>query len=120
MHVPSSRNLSHDFPAYKGMTLRELAVLSLVSTVCCTVLFTGFGLAIGYPLALGCLGFLAGFIASVSVLPKPLSRIKTGKPHGFLMKTVRITFSRFHPSGSPYVMHTGVWCKSKRIGRVDV
>ncbi len=116
MKTPSSRHLSHDFPAYKGLTLRELAGISIATTIMTTVLFIGVGLMTGWVVGLGCLGCLVGFIASVSLLPKPIARRKLGKPHGYLMKTVTIKLGQWGVKPSPYLKHTGVWQKSKRIG----
>ena len=116
MKAPSSRHLSHDFPAYKGLTLRELAVIALVATACTTVLFVGVGLAVGWPVGLGCLGFVVGFIVSASFLPKPIAKRKFGKPHGYLIKLMTIKLARWGLKPSPYLTYIGVWQKSKRIG----
>ena len=115
MRTPSSRHLSHDFPAYKGLTLRELAVIVMVFTSLATVLFIGVGLAIGFPVGMGCLGFLAGVIVGVAFLPTPIARRKSGKPHGYLMKTLVMQLSRWKLKTSPYLHHVGRWQKSKHI-----
>ena len=116
MKAPSSRHLSHDFPAYKGLTLRELAGITLVTTISTTVLFVGVGFALGWPVGFGCLGLIVGFIVSVSLVPKPMARRKAGKPHGYLMKTLTLQFARWGIKPSPYLKHIGVGQKSKRIG----
>ena len=116
MKAPSSRHLSHDFPAYKGLTLRELAIISLVTTIGITGLFVCVGFVFGWPVGLGCLGFVVGFIVSVSLMPKPIAKRKAGKPHGYLTKTLVIQLARWGLKPSPYLKHIGVWQKSKRIG----
>jgi conjugative transfer region protein (TIGR03750 family) len=120
MTTPSSRHLSHDFPAYKGLTLRELFVLVLVSTsaVCSSCLLIG--LFVGFPGALGCVGLVLGFTLAVSIVPGPISRLKVGKPHGYLLKKLKIKGARLGILSSPYLEHQGHWTTSKRIGEPHV
>ena len=115
MKAPSSRHLSHDFPAYKGLTLRELAGITLVTTISTTVLFVGVGFALGWPVGFGCLGLIVGFIVSVSLVPKPMARRKAGKPHGYLMKILTLTLVRFRLKQSPYLHYKGLWNRCKHV-----
>lgn len=116
MTTPSSRHLSHDFPAYKGLTLRELFVLVLISTstVCAACILIG--MCFGFPGAFGCVGLILGFTLAVSIVPKPISQLKVGKPHGFLLKKVKIKLARVGILPSPYLEYQGHWSTSKRIG----
>lgn len=120
MTYPSSRNLSHDFQAYKGLTLRELLLMTLATTAFFILSFVILGVLLGHTVLLGCLGFLLGFIASVTIMPKPIARLKAGKPYGYLMKS---TVNRLANAGlmpSPYVKHVGFWQKSRAFRRGDV
>lgn len=116
MTTPSSRHLSHDFPAFKGLTLRELIVLVLLTTGATTLLFTLVGLFFSIPGAFGCFGLVLGFIVGVSLMPKPISRLKAGKPHGYLIKKIRIKLARWGLIQPPYLAHVGLWHTSKRLG----
>lgn len=84
MKQPSSRHLSHDFEAYKGLSLRELFWIVIVVTPLISLLLALIGLIFDFPLALGCIGFLAGFVLSITIFPKRIARIKAGKPQGIL------------------------------------
>ncbi|WP_040535436.1 TIGR03750 family conjugal transfer protein [Legionella drancourtii] len=116
MATSSSRHLSHDFPAYRGLTLRELFVLVLVSTPVLCVFSLFLGLFFGFPIAFGCVGLILGFILAVSVIPKPVARLKMGKPHGYLVKKIKIKLAQWTFCPSPYLTHRGHWSTSKRIG----
>ncbi|HBD7253194.1 TPA: TIGR03750 family conjugal transfer protein [Legionella pneumophila] len=116
MTTPSSRHLSHDFPAFKGLTLRELMVLVAITTGVMALVFTIIGLFFSFPGAFGCLGLVLGFIVGVSLAPKPISRLKAGKPHGYLMKKIRIKLARWGLVRPPYLAHRGLWHTSKRLG----
>lgn len=116
MNAPSSRHLSHDFPAYKGLTLRELLSIVVTTTILTCIFFIVIGLMTGWVVALACIGFLLGFIVAITFLPKPIARFKSGKPNGYLKKTLTIKLSSLRLKKSPYVQHTGLWQKSKRIG----
>ena len=116
MTTPSSRHLSHDFPAYKGLTLRELMVLVLCTTGVFCFVFTFIGLFIGWAGALGCAGLVLGFIVAITLMPKSVSRLKAGKPHGYLMKKIRLKLARWGVIQSPYLTHHGLWHTSKRLG----
>jgi conjugative transfer region protein (TIGR03750 family) len=120
MNRPSSRHLSHDFEAYKGLSLRELFWIVVVATPLTSLLFTLSGLFIGFPLALGCTGFLAGFILSITVCPKRVAKLKAGKPHGFLMKQIIRSMAYYGIRRSPYLNYQGLWQKSKRAGTHNV
>ena len=116
MTTPSSRHLSHDFPAYKGLTLRELLVLVVITTSVAFCISTFIGFFLGWPGAFGCLGLVLGFIVAVSLMPKPVSRLKVGKPHGYLVKNIRIKLAQLGLIQSPYLTHRGLWHTSKRLG----
>ena len=116
MKNPSSRHLSHDFPAYKGLTLRELFVIAVSTTVITCLFFIVIGFMTGWVVALACIGFLVGFIVAITLLPKPIARFKSGKPYGYLKKTWTFKLVRFGLKKSPYVTHTGLWQKTRRIG----
>jgi conjugative transfer region protein (TIGR03750 family) len=116
MNRPSSRHLSHDYEAYKGLSLRELFWIVIIATPLCSLIFTLVGWYLGYPLAFGCVGFLVGFIVSITVCPKRFSRQKAGKPHGYLLKQAILYGVRLRIRTSPYLSHQGTWQKSKCIG----
>jgi conjugative transfer region protein (TIGR03750 family) len=115
MKRPSSRHLSHDYEAYKGLSLRELFWIVLATTPAVSLLFSLGGLYAGYPLAFGCVGFLVGFIVSITACPKRAARLKSGKPHGYLMKKTILLLVRLHLRHSPYLHHQGAWRKSKYL-----
>ena len=117
MNRPSSRHLSHDFNAYKGLSLRELFWIVLIYTPLIALIFVLIGAFIGFPVAVGCVGFLVGFVMSITVCPKRIARIKAGKPHGYLMKKTILLLSRFGLRQSPYLNHTGFWQKSRIRGQ---
>ncbi|KTD04439.1 hypothetical protein Lgee_0192 [Legionella geestiana] len=120
MSRPSSRHLSHDFEAYKGLSLRELFWIVIVATPVISLLFTLVGLLLNYPLAMGCVGFLVGFVLSITVCPKRVARLKAGKPHGYLMKKSILALARFGVRSNPYLAHKGIWQKSKLAGNSNV
>lgn len=116
MSHPSSRHLSHDFPAFKGLTLRELFVLVVFTTLVTCILSALAGAIIGWPLLSGGAGMILGFVISILVLPNPVSRMKAGKPSGYLMKKTRIMLAGYGLGNSPYLAHTGFWQKARRLG----
>ncbi|HHT9916341.1 TPA: TIGR03750 family conjugal transfer protein [Legionella pneumophila] len=116
MHQPSSRHLSHDYEAYKGLSLRELFWIVVVTTPVISIFFSLTGLLIGYPLACGCVGFIVGFIVSITFCPKRAAAIKAGKPHGYLMKKTVLLMAKWGLRPSPYLHHVGTWQKSKLLG----
>ncbi len=120
MNRASSRHLSHDYEAYKGLSLRELFWIVMVTTPLISVLFTLIGLCAGYPLAFGCVGFLVGFIVSITVCPKQAAKLKSGKPHGYLLKKTILGLARLGIKTSPYLSHQGLWQKSKSVGEPHV
>ena len=120
MNRPSSRHLSHDYEAYKGLSLRELFWIVIVATPLTSLFFTLGGIPAGYPLAFGCVGFLVGFILSITVCPKRVARLKAGKPHGYLMKKTILSLARWGIRHTPYLHHKGPWQKSKLAGESHV
>ncbi len=120
MKAPSSRHLSHDFQAYKGLSLRELFVIVVTMTAGTCLLFSIVGLMTGWVVALACSGFLLGFIVAVAFLPKPIARFKAGKPHGYLMKTLTLKLVTLGLKKSPYLHHKGIWQRVKHIRRAHV
>ena len=116
MKVPSSRHLSHDFAAYKGLTLRELFFIVLTCTLTTCGLFIVIGLMTGWTVALACIGFLLGFIIAITLLPKPIARFKAGKPHGYLSKLLTLKLVKLGLKKSPYLNYKGPWARRKRIG----
>jgi len=116
MNRPSSRHLSHDYEAYKGLSLRELFWIVLVFTPLTTCTFIVIGGFIGFPVAFGCVGFIVGFVLSITTCPKRIARIKAGKPHGHLMKKTLLLLVRLRLRQSPYLHHQGVWQKSRIRG----
>lgn len=120
MNRASSRHLSHDFEAYKGLSLRELFWIVIAATSATCFLFVVAGMVMGYPLALGCIGFLVGFILSITACPKVVAKHKTGKPHGYLMKKTIFGLSRYGLRKNPYFVYQGVWQKSRLLGKKDV
>lgn len=120
MNRPSSRHLSHDFEAYKGLSLRELFWIVIVATPITSLLFTLAGGLLDFPLAMGCVGFLVGFVLSITVCPKQVARLKAGKPHGYLMKKTILMLVQFGIKSNPYLVHQGTWQKSRRAGNTHV
>lgn len=120
MNYPSSRHLSHDYEAYKGLSLRELFWIALITTPATSVIFVIAGLFINFPLAAGCVGFIVGFVLSITACPKRFARIKAGKPHGYLMRQAVLFCVRIGLKQSPYLSHQGQWQKSKIVGEAHV
>ena len=120
MQKPSSRHLSHDYEAYKGLSLRELFYIAIITTPLVSFLFALLGMMIGYPLALACIGFVVGFITAITICPKQAARIKAGKPHGYLMKKSILMLSRYGLRRSPYLHHQGSWQMATIIGEKHV
>ena len=116
MNRPSSRHLSHDYEAYKGLSLRELFSIAIIATPLTSILFVMGGLLIDFPLAFGGFGFIVGFVLSITVVPKRVARLKAGKPHGYLMKQNLRYLATLGLMQSPYLHHCGVWQKSKLVG----
>ena len=120
MKAPSSRHLSHDFPAYKGLTLRELLVIVISTTTSTCLLFGVMGWITGWIIAFSCMGFLLGFIIAVTLLPKPIARCKAGKPHGYLMKMLTLKIVSLRIKKSPYVHYIGQWRRTKQMRQAHV
>ena len=116
MNSPSSRHLSHDFPAYKGLSLREMLFIVVLTTSTVCFIFLVVGYFIGWMAACGSIGFLLGFIVSLTLVPKPIAHIKAGKPHGYLMKKLRLKLALIGVGRTPYLSYRGIWQKSRRIG----
>lgn len=117
MHsMPSSRHLSHDFPAWKGLSLRELFLLVISATSINTLLFICVGFVLGYPLIIGCMGFLISFILSISVYSKIMARLKSGKPHGYLFKKCILGLCHMGVMKSPWLNYHGTWQTTRRVG----
>lgn len=115
MTQPSSRHLSHDYEAYKGLSLRELFWIVLITTPLISLLFVLIGLFVGFPLVGGCVGFLVGFIVAITYCPKRIAKIKAGKPAGFLMKKTKLLLANWSLRSSPYIHYQGLWQKSKLL-----
>lgn len=120
MSQPSSRHLSHDFPAWKGLSLRELFWIVITTTPVTALLFVLFGLLIGFPLASGCIGFVIGFILSITFWPKGVARVKAGKPYGYVMKKTILWMVRLRLKQSPWIHYQGRWQKNKSVGEPHV
>ncbi|STX28437.1 conjugative transfer region protein [Legionella beliardensis] len=116
MTQPSSRHLSHDFPAWKGLSLRELFWIVITTTPITTLIFILLGITVRFPLAFGCIGFVIGFILSITVWPKGIARIKAGKPYGYLMKQTIHWLVRLRLKHSPWIHYQGQWQKNKSVG----
>ena len=120
MNQPSSRHLSFDYEAYKGLSLRELFWIVVATTPTSSFLFSMAGLYLGYPLAFACVGFLVGFIVSITVCPKRVAQLKAGKPHGYLMKKTLLALNRLGLKKSPYIHYVGGWQTSKLVRKSHV
>ena len=120
MNRPSSRHLSHDFEVYKGLSLRELFWIVLIHTPLTALIFIVIGAFLGFPIASGCVGFLVGFVMSITSLPKRIARLKAGKPYGYLNKKTILMLVRFRVKQSPYLSHIGFWQKSKSRSKSHV
>lgn len=120
MHSPSSRHLSHDFAAWKGLSLRELFWIVVGTTPATALVFTLIGSLIGFPIASGCMGFIFGFILAITFWPKRIARLKAGKPHGYMMKQAIQLMVTLKLKHSPWVHYQGRWHKNKTLGVRDV
>jgi len=120
MHQPSSRHLTHDYEAYKGLSLRELVWMVVIATPLTSLLLTLIGFYFDLPLAFGCIGFLVGFVLSITSCPKQIARLKAGKPQGYLMKKTRLMLARLGLRSSPYLSYRGRWLTAKRVGGTHV
>lgn len=120
MNRPSSRHLSQDYEAYKGLTLRELFWIALITTPTISFLFSILGVFFRFPLAFGCLGFIVGFIVSITFCPKYAARIKAGKPQGYLMKKTLLGLAGLGLRTSPYLHYAGSWQTSKYLRQSHV
>lgn len=120
MNRPSSRHLSHDFEAYKRLSLRELFWIVILITPLMSILLALVGIFFGYPLAFGCIGFLVGFILSITIFPKRIAKLKAGKPYGYLSKQIITALAHWKIRRSPYLTYEGVWQKSKMAGKTHV
>lgn len=117
MQQPSSRYLSHDYPAFKGLSLRELFMISLISTISTALLFTLIGgWLFGFYVASFCIGFLSGFILAVTLWPKIIAKQKAGKPHGYLRKRLMLWMVQLKLKHSPWLFYQGIWRKSRSLG----
>lgn len=120
MNQPSSRHLSHDFPAWKGLSLRELFWIVIITTPIVTLVFNALGFFIGFPIASGCLGFIVGFILAITLWPKCIADLKAGKPYGYVMKQFIQMMVRLRLKHSPWIHYRGRWNKNKTVGEYDV
>ena|SRR3990167_559442 len=120
MNRPSSRHLSHDYEAYKGLSLRELFWIVITGTPLTSLLFVIAGSFINFPLAAGCVGFIVGFVLSITVFPKRFARLKAGKPHGYLSKEILLHCAGAGLKHSPYIKHHGQWQKSNIVDESHV
>ena len=116
MSQPSSRHLSHDFPAWKGLSLRELFWIVVTTTPLATMVFIMLGCLIDFPIASGCVGFIVGFILAITVWPKWIARIKAGKPYGYVTKKAIQLLVRLRLKHSPWIHYQGQWNKNKSVG----
>lgn len=116
----SSRHLSHDCLAWKGLSLRELSLGAMIVTPMIALVMGVVGLFIGFPVALLGLGLVVGFIFSVTHLPSILMRIKVDKPPGALGKYLCLKAVKLGLRKSPWVFHHGDWRRSKSLGVEDV
>lgn len=116
MSQPSSRHLSHDFAAWKGLSLRELVQIVIISTPVCMALFTLLGAFVGFPFAFGCVGLVLGFILAITLWPKMIAPLKAGKPYGYIMKQALLWMVRLHLKQSPWINYCGRWQKNKSVG----
>lgn len=85
-----------------------------------TLLFIIVGAFLGFPIAGGCLGLMVGFILAITVWPKNVSRLKAGKPHGYLMKRAIKLLVSLKLLNSPWTYYKGPWQKNKTIEVNDV
>lgn len=120
MKRSSSTHLSHDFIVYQGLSLRELLTLSLYASGGMTIIGLLIGIFLGYPLMLALVGLLIGFILGVTIFPKPISRLKKGKPYGYLKKQGRLKASQLGLMKSPYLYYQGPWRKGRTIRKDHV
>lgn len=117
MKSPSSRHLTHDFKAYKGLSLKELIASGVAGIASGLVLFAILGgLMFSRPGIGAGIGVIAGFFAGIRLLPGVLSRMKAGKPEGHLKKVLLITLSRKNLVRTVYLKHAGRWRCGRSLG----
>lgn len=117
MKSPSSRHLTHDFKAYKGLSLQELIVSGVFGIVVGMLLFAILGgLMFSRPGISAGVGVIAGFFAGIRLLPGLLSRLKEGKPEGYLKKSLLVQLAKTGLIQSIYLKHQGKWRTSRSLG----
>lgn len=112
---PSSQHLSHDFPCYRGVTLRELLIILIGGTA----LFSFIGMVVGliiHHLALSLLVFTLTGMALCGIRgPSFVARLKEGKPQGYISKHIRIVLEQNIKVANTYRYYSGPWAQAKRI-----
>ena len=73
------------------------------------------GLLLGYVALAVCLSLVFGGVLSLFWLPRQFAKHKKGKPHGFLLKSVRLQLARLNIIENPYTFYQGAWQKAKRF-----
>ena len=116
----SSRHLSHDPIAWQGLSLRELSMGVMIATPLIALLMDIVGFLIGFPIALLGLGFVLGFIFSITHLPRILMRIKADNPQGAMAKFLVLNAVKLGLKDSPWLFHHGLWKTSKTLGKKHV
>lgn len=118
MQQPTSRYLSHDYPAFRGLSIRELFMISLISTMATALVFSFLGgWLLDFWVASFCIGFLSGFILAVTLWPKVIAKQKAGKPHGYLRKRLILLMVTLKLKHSPWLFYQGPWRQSRSLGK---
>lgn len=73
------------------------------------------GLLAGHVALIAILSFVIGGVLSIFWLPRLFAKRKKGKPHGFLLKSVRLQLARLNIIENPYTFYQGAWQKAKRF-----
>lgn len=116
MNQPSSRYLTHDFIAYKGLTLKELLLTGVLGMSAVCLAMTLIGLCLGCTWVFSGVGLILGFFMGVRILPLWVANQKAGKPYGYVRKKLIIRCARLGLIHSPYLDYRGVWRKQRRVG----
>lgn len=99
-----------------GLSLHELLMTGGLGMGAVFLISLLIGFLVGMPILIACIGTLLGFFISVRAFPKMLSRLKAGKPSGFLKKLLVIKASTWGFVKPPYLKYQGKWRKEQRIG----
>lgn len=115
MNKPSSRYLSYQCSLFKGVSFHEFCVIASCGSAFSLVVSVVLGWVLGYLALTAFIGFVTGGVLSIFWIPRQFAKRKKGKPHGYLVKSIRLKLARWHLIDSPYTFYQGAWRKAKRF-----